>query len=375
MKKLVVVMSTIKLMIPNPTIISGFDMYKENPKPLFQSPYKMPDNYYDHKGSFNTYFKSHINGFNYIPKINIAHNLYSGLGPQLYIETSISKALFGNNYEEWMDKDLEMFVKWLISVLKAMGIETKEETILHTTILKFHFAKNFIFPDEQTFKLFFEILKKIKYPWLKGKSEIYPNGGISYCYYSDIFSISFYDKLSELSIKHPKLVGELRANGINYVLRAEIQVNDRQKLKRLMKEFGFDGEITLATMFQIKRLISVFDKVFNKLHQKAPYFYNYTNNINDLLESIAARVNSMSELSNIFLKLMLDKKNGIVGAKKLIAEFNIRGKKAFIKKNNQILTSNPYIQNIFSKLLDMVKEYEPIQHSKFDEQKFIYFKI
>jgi hypothetical protein len=326
-------MSTIKLIIPNPTIISGFDKYKENPKPLFKSPYKMPDNYYDHKGSFNTYFNYHINGFNYIPKINIVHNLHSGFGPQLYIETSISKALFGNNYEEWIDEDLERFVKWLVSVLKAIGIEAKEETILHANILKFHFPKNFIFPDEQTFKLFFEFLEKTKYPWLKGTARIYQNGGISYCYYSNIFSILFYDKLSELSIEHPELVRGLRANGINYVLRVEIQINDREKLKRLMKDLGFSGQITLATMFKIKRLIALFNKVFITLHKKAPYFYNIKGKRHiEVLESIKA--NSMKERTDIFtiLKLLEDNYMDIDIVDKLMSENNIKGGEKLLKK-------------------------------------------
>lgn len=369
-------MSTIKMITPlnEYNFLEDYkSLYTRNPKRLLEATSK--ELFHDKYRVYATLKKDiTIEGFDYLPKLHIVRNKYLGKQAQLYIEVSIAKCLFGNNYEEWTDVDLEKFVKWVISVLKAIGIEITENSILNARISKIHFAKNFIFPDKQTFKLFFEILEKIKYPWLKGKAKIYPNGGISYCYYSDIFSILFYDKLSELSIKHPELVGKLRANGINYVLRAEIQVNDRQKLKKLMGGLNFDGEITLATMFKIKRLITVFNKVFINLHKQAPYFYNRREETStELFKSIKA--NSISERKDIFLILNLLKENDMNGVKKLILDDNMMGGKRLIKKYNIDLTSNPYIPNIFLKLLSIVKEYEPIQHSKFDEQKFIDFKI
>ncbi len=357
-------MSTIKLMIPNPKIISGFDMYKENPQALFQPPYRMPDNYYNLKGSFNTYFKSQINGFNYIPKINIVHNLYSGLGPQLYIENSISKALFGNNYNEWQDEDLNQFVQWLISILKSIGIKVTKDAILNSRVDKFHFSKNILI-DKQTFDLILEMLEEIKYPYLKCKKMKYRG----YRYHSHIWAISVYDKLDELSIKKPELVNELRAKGINCVLRIEIQYNNMQKLRRSMREFGIHGDITLSTIFQIKILKSVFDKVLHTLNQKAPSFYSIKEKTNiEIFKSIKA--NSIQELTNTFaiLKLLEDNDNDMDRVNKLILEHNIKGGEKLLKKYNIRLTSNPHIPNIFSKLLDMVKKYEPIQHSKFNEK-------
>lgn len=366
-------MSSIKIMLPNPKVISGFSKYYISPKPLFKHPYRMPDNYYKDNGSFYTYFKSNIKGFDYLPNIGIAHNLYLGGGPQLYIEVSIQKALFGNNYEEWTDEDLYRFVKWLVRVLRVMGIEVAEEAILSARVDKFHFAKNFILPDEKTFKLFFDLLKETKFPRLKGKEIPYSNGGRGYRYHSKIFAISFYDKLSELSIEHPELVKQLRENGVNYVLRGEIQVNDRQKLKKLMKELNFDGEITLATIFNIKRLILVFDRTFKKLDRKAPCCYSDKITITELFKSIKA--DSISDLKDTFFLLALQKENDIASMKKLISELNMRGSKMLLKKHNVMLTSNPYISNMFLKLLSIVKKYEPIQHSKFDVQKFIDFEI
>lgn len=356
-------MSTIKLMIPQPIIISGFDMYKENPQALFQPPYRMPDNYYNLKGSFNTYFKSQINGFNYIPKINIVHNLYSGLGPQLYIETSVSKALFGNNYNEWQDEDLNQFVQWLISILKSIGIKVTKDAILNSRVDKFHFSKN-IPIDKQTFDLILKLLEEIKYPYLKGKKMKYRG----YRYHSHIWAISFYDKLDELSIKKPDLANQLTAKGINCILRIEIQYNDMQKLRKTMREFGIKGDITLKTIFQIKILQSIFDKVLNTLHKKAPSIYNIEEKTNiEIFGSI--KTNSRKERTDIFtiLKLLKNNEKDIL-VHKLLSEYNIKGVEKLLEKYNIRLTSNPYLPEIFLNLLSMVEKYKPIQNNEFDEK-------
>jgi hypothetical protein len=374
-------MSTIKLMLPyGYNIVSGFkNYYKHNPISFFKSSfdegYVRP--FYNENGFFYTKFKSNIriDGFDYKPKVWLCHRRFWGYltPPNLYIEFSASKSLFGNSYCEWIDDDLDNLIDWLWRVLKAMGIDTTKEALFNARVDKMHFSKNFIFPDEITFKAFFELLKKTKYPNLKGKSILYENGGTVYRYHSDIWAISLYNKLRELMLKNPELAEQLKSDGINYVLRAEVQFNDRLKLEKFMKNLGFREENTLANMFKVQRLIAVFNKVFMNLHKKSPYFYQNTNTNAELLKSIKA--GRMADLTKQFLFLVLQRENSFEEAEKAISELDVKGSKFFYSKQSYILTSNPYIQNIFLKLLSIVKEYEPIQNTNFDLGKFINFKI
>jgi hypothetical protein len=144
-----------------------FNKFERTPKYLFELPYKPP--FYGKKGQFYSTCKIiKIKGEKYLPQVTIYtnKNLY-GHYPYLYIRFSAPKIIFGDNYNELTDKDFKKLVKKLVKILRKMGVKTSVKVIINARVVEAHFAKNFIFPDEQTLYDFFYLLEKTKFPYLK----------------------------------------------------------------------------------------------------------------------------------------------------------------------------------------------------------------
>jgi len=366
-------MDTIDLLLPYYKINDTTNFPFVSPS-LFEYPYKAP--FYDKENKFySVYKKENIKGTKqYLPTPVLYTNrrLY-GCSPYLYIEFSIPKLLFGNNYKEVTNKDLKKLPKKLVKKLKLMGIITTEEAIKKARIEKLHFGKNFLLPDELTLKTLFDSLPRVKFPRLKGKPLYYDNGGTGYKFYCKSYSILFYDKMSELSLKHPDLVERLKKKGINNLLRMEIQINNRLKLENTITGLGHKGNNTFENFVRTEKLKSVLEKFLWTLHKNAPLIFMRERNPLRLFQSIKSA--SITEKSKIFTLLTLQQSIGRIGTQELFSCIKLHGSKGFLKKYNQEISTNIYLQNIFLKLLSIVKDYKPIQNSKFDKNKFINFKL
>src|SRR5258708_1725147 len=77
----------------------------------------------------------------YKPRLTIAHRmeLHGYAENTLKIELSLSKQMFGNNFDELQYKDFTPLVHKLVDVLSSMGVKVSTESIAHAPVIAIHY--------------------------------------------------------------------------------------------------------------------------------------------------------------------------------------------------------------------------------------------
>jgi len=244
----------------------------------------------------------------YKPRLSVTRRPLKGLGYQntLYIEVSLPKLVFSNNFDELTNDDFELVINKLYEVLKSMGVLAYPSKLPQANISSIHYGKNIILEDYTTPYSYIKELKKVDINKIIDVNQTdYRNGGLSYKFHSNLFEFTFYDKIKDL--EKSKLSEKRAINKSDYcqlslldyidtkeritkpfeVLRLEIRLNNRTKIKQYLKKLKLDNIVTFDYLFNTKMaklfLLSFYDKIFD---QYIPTFE--TSSIIELVESIKA---------------------------------------------------------------------------------------
>ncbi len=280
-----------------------------------------------------------INGI-YKPRLTLSHRYNcSGRSEEtLAIELSLPKLLFGNNFDELVIDDYQKVVEKLNQVLKQMGVYIFLNVLERAPISLVHYSKNIPLTDGS---IPHYMISKIKEANVSLSLDInqtdYRNDGHSYKWHSSSYEVTFYDKIKDLEIakKSEKraiekdnklqlgLFDEFQKRKIFEVLRMEIRLNQRQKIKQLFKTLGVETEITFKNLFDpiISQKILLY--YLNEINKNRIQILDYKNT--RLKDFISTLVLNNSNLSSI--KILQ-----IIGLKTAIENFNIREFKQMISK-------------------------------------------
>ncbi|HCR81341.1 MAG: hypothetical protein UY13_C0002G0121 [Candidatus Pacebacteria bacterium GW2011_GWB1_47_8] len=182
----------------------------------------------------------------------------------LKIELSLPKLLFGNNFDELSIDDFDPVTKLLKSRLKDMGVMVWEKFLLNAPVSAIHYSKNIPLTDGSTPHY---LISKINEANIKLSLDInqtdYRNDGHSYKWHANSYEVAFYDKIKDLEMakKSEKRAVE-RDNALQLslfdtfekrkqleVLRMEVRLNKRQKIKQLFRTLGIQSELTYKNLF------------------------------------------------------------------------------------------------------------------------------
>jgi len=229
----------------------------------------------------------------YKPYLTLAHraNIQGRLEIMLKIELSLPKLLFGNNFDELQYKDFAVITNKLITLLHDMGITTTEQVLAQAPVAVIHYAKNMAFTDGSTPHYYINKIKEAQVPLALDINQTdYRNDGHSYKLHSNAYEVVFYDKIRDLekakqsekraiekdNALQLNVLKSLRNHGKLEVLRMEVRLNKRQKMKQLFDKLGIKAALTFKKLFKPVIAKVILLHYLEELERKRPPLLDYT---------------------------------------------------------------------------------------------------
>ncbi len=208
----------------------------------------------------------------------------------LKVELSLPKLLFGNNFDELQSKDFSLVTQKLTAVLETMGVVTSAPALAKASINAIHYSKNITLTDGSTP---YHYINKIKEANIKLSLDVnqtdYRNEGHGYKWHCNSYEVAFYDKIKDLekakqsskralekdSAIQLNIFGTLRQRKKLEILRMEVRLNKRQKIKQLFKTLNIKSDLTFKSLFKISTSKKVLLHYLDELESKRPTLLDY----------------------------------------------------------------------------------------------------
>jgi len=188
----------------------------------------------------------------------------------LYIQFSAPKILYGNNFDELEDSDLDEILTELHSKLFDMGVGLRMNEFKYAKVTKIHYSKNIVLPEYVIPHMIIGEVRKVDVSLHHEIAEKdYRNEGRSIRFHTNDFELIIYDKQKDLQKSKKgdkKSMEEDNAIQLNLfdtlkrkkpfeVLRIEARLNTPNKIT---KELGISKvHHTLDTLFSSKISINL----------------------------------------------------------------------------------------------------------------------
>ncbi len=274
---------TIVLTIPeNKYIILDHDKFNPSTKGFFESPHYRLGARSNFKCTQNPTKTELLKGI-YKPRLTVTKRIRKGyFDIPLKIEFSIPKLIYGNNFDEIHENDFELVIKTLQNLLKDMAIEIEETDIINATVSAIHFSKNIALTDYSTCSMVINELAKIDLTKrLDLDKASFRNEGQIIRYHCNSYEIVIYDKIKELekakisekrstesdNLIQLNLFDNIKTEKSFEVLRIEVRLNTRVKIRQVLKAININTEITFKNLFNndiCKRIINNFWQYIEK---------------------------------------------------------------------------------------------------------------
>lgn len=272
----------------------------------------------------------------YKPRLSLTKRFVGKEGMQdlLKIEMSLPKLLYGNNFEEVEDSDYQEIKSILFTKLLDMGVQIISIDDLQVSAV--HYSKNIVLTDYSTPYEYLQEIKKVDYTKVLDMTKTdYSNEGYSFRIRCNSYEIIFYDKLKDLlqAKKSEKKAIEsdsgIQLNLFNSierkepfeVLRMEVRLNKRDKIKRLFKELDIETELDFQNMFSKSISQKILLYYLEKIRSSYPSI-------------VSSKINSeqlLMRLISEYPKMKLRKVLMVLGAKALFDEIGVRAFREIIK--------------------------------------------
>jgi len=228
----------------------------------------------------------------YKPRLTLGQrkNTHGNREVMLKVELSLPKLLLGNNFNELQQKDFPELIKKLVVVLGQMGVEVTATALEKASVITIHYAKNIVFTDGATP---YHFINKIKQANIKLSLDVnqtdYRNEGHSHKWHCNAYEIAFYDKVRDLemakrsdkrSIEKDIMLSfeEIRTLQESHkleVLRMEVRLNQRKKMKQLFKKLNITTTLTFKGLFKKMIAKKVLLHYIDELERTRPILLDY----------------------------------------------------------------------------------------------------
>lgn len=203
----------------------------------------------------------------YVPRLYYIErrNKKSEMMFTLYIELSLPKLYFGNNFSELTDNLFEAVTQRLTEQIQTIyGIQVLQSTIEEATLSRIDYSKNIVFTDRTPVSMIINTLETA------GVSKVYDmkkvnfkNGGQILHIHANSIDIVMYDKIADL---RQSKMSELRSyEDDNYVQvdlleefdkhpnvtvpRWEIRLNNKRRIRQELNAVGVDEDLRFSHLF------------------------------------------------------------------------------------------------------------------------------
>lgn len=306
--------------------------------------------------------KKEIDRFGYMPRLTYFSRSYN---EQLVkIEFSAPKLLFGNNFDELEDVNLDKVVSRLQEQLTKMNIKIFYKPLKSAPVSSIHYSKNIPLTDYVMPVQILDELKKINLHQKLDMNQTDYREGHGLKIHANSYEIAFYDKLKDL--KQAKISEKRAFEKDNYiqldlfekvkvlnpfeVFRMEARLNQRRKIKQILNLLSVDTELTFENLFKKSISQKVLSYYWQEIMNKLPPVISY---------KLKDKKDLLAEIMVSNPRLSLSKINQVIGVKTLIDEMGTRQYREMTKKFDK---TNWYRLN---KLLKSVKLSESYQFQPF----------
>ncbi len=318
----------------------------------------------------------------YKPRLTITRRFNDRiLEKMMKIEFSAPKLLYRNNFDELEDKDFDEIIDTLKQILKGMGVLVSRDTLANAPLSSIHYSKNIELLDGLTsFTVLREIQKADITQRLDFNQSDFRNEGHSIKYHTNSFEIAFYDKVKDLqqskvsekrAIENDNVlqmdlfneIQELRRVKALEILRMEIRLNQRQKVRQVLKSLGYDFEPTFQNLFKkeiAQKVLLYYLEEIEKHYPKLLFFEPKSNK--DFLAHFIID-NPKVSVKEALLAF---------GFRKILEELNTRELKELFKKHSKSgwykffarVNSYKYPKNtldVFKPVRNCIEQFEPLK--------------
>ncbi len=281
---------------------------------------------------------------NYKPRLTATKRLVKSCNYQvtLKVEFSAPKLIYGNNFDELRNDDFNLIISILRSKLLDMGVSVSEPILAHAPVSSIHYSKNIPLVDYTTPYFYLEKLSKINLNQRLDLNQTdFRNEGHSLKFRANSFEVVFYDKMKDLckartsekraeekeNVIQMKLFEKVEIQKPFEVLRMEVRLNKRQKLKQVLNKVGTPVEPTFESLFNKEIARKVLLHYMTEMEKGYPAILDY----------------DFSDAKTLLSDIVIGKKKvglkealAILGLRTIIAEVGVREFREITKKYSKI---------------------------------------
>jgi len=205
---------------------------------------------------------------------------------QLAVEVSVPKLLFGNNFSEVTEGDLDDVAKKLSNVLRTTyNIWILPDILLTSAVSRIDYCKNIIFADHTPVSTLVGNMRTadISKTYDVQKTD-FKNGGHIWHVHTNSLDVAMYDKVADLNqekvspkrsherdgYSQMRLLDSVEFNRSVSVARFEVRLNSMAKIRTELKAVGFFGGITFSELYSIELAREILLRHWTQVITKIP---------------------------------------------------------------------------------------------------------
>lgn len=224
----------------------------------------------------------------YKPRLTLTNRFisYRRSAETLAVEFSAPKLINKNNFDELTEDDFAPVISRLQEALKDMGVMVFKPLLTQALVSSVHYSKNIPLTDHTIPQTYLKELNKLNInKKLDTNQTDYRNEGQSFKYRANSFEVVFYDKLADLEQAKisPKrseekkdvliqlnLFDKYKPKEPFQVLRMEVRLNTRRKIRSMINKLNLDKEPTLRDLFDLKVSLKILNHYLDEIEDAYP---------------------------------------------------------------------------------------------------------
>jgi len=265
----------------------------------------------------------------YLPRLTYTERpSVTGRTYKLAIELSLPKLLFGNNFSEVCEADLNTILIKLSDLLRnTYGILIAPDDLRNADVGRIDYCKNIVFTDYTPVSTIVNSMRTadISRTYDVQKTD-FKNGGHIWHIHTNSLDVAMYDKVADLKQEKvsPKRSRENDGYAQMYILdlmgvqkpitvaRYEVRLNSVRKIRAEMLTVGVNSEIRFADLFTKQIAKKILLKHWNNVFNKIPKAMLDTDTPEQLLLNVARdnpEIKAREALAIVGIRLLSDGKD------------------------------------------------------------------
>jgi uncharacterized protein YggL (DUF469 family) len=228
-------------------------------------------------------------------------------------EFSAPKLLYLNNLDELEDNQFKELISTLQDRLKQMGVIASYDTLANAPVTTVHYSKNIELTGGHTSQYVISELNKInlnkRFDLTKAR---YVNDGESLTAFSLTNSFVIYDKIADLNKDKKRTTDKdqplyqlslfKKLGRSKEIIRFEVRLCKKQKIKALFKELGFTDNLTFKDVFSVTKSKAVLLQYWTKMiEDNNLLLFAHSTSAKDLLKQICLAHPEAKSKTSIYL--------------------------------------------------------------------------